>query len=412
MGIILSVKKLELLAPVGDKESLLTAIYFKADAVYLGGKKFGLRAYGTNFDIDGIQEAVALCHENDMKLYVTVNILAHNEDMDGVLSYLKELDSIGVDAVIVSDLGVASLVKKHTSLELHVSTQANITNKESALVWVSLGAKRLVLARELSVSEIREIKDAVGEDIDIECFCHGAMCISYSGRCQLSNYFVGRDSNKGECIQPCRWNYAIHSLDTRNNVPGYFPIEEDERGTYILNSKDMCLANHIAELVEAGISSFKIEGRMKSSYYVATVVNAYRRAIDAYLSSSPAPFDYVAELEKTSHRPFTTGFYFGDDKKTYIESSQYTQDYEFIAIVLEDSKDGKALVRVRNRFFKGETLEVLSPSEHFNETFVVDKVIDKNGDVVEVINKINDHFIIETDIPLKKNDILRRKVAK
>lgn len=277
---------------------------------------------------------------------------------------------------------------------------------------MSLGAKRLVLARELSVHEIREIKDAVGEDIDIECFCHGAMCISYSGRCQLSNYFVGRDSNKGECIQPCRWNYALHSLDTRNNVPGYYPIEEDERGTYILNSKDMCLANHIAELVEAGISSFKIEGRMKSSYYVATVVNTYRRAIDAYLNGSPAPFDYVGELLKTSHRPFTTGFYFGDDDKSYIESSQYTQDYEFIAIVLEDSKDGKTLVRVRNRFYKGETLEVLSPGEHFNETFVVDKVTDKNNEVVEVINKINDHYIIETDIPMKKNDILRRKVKK
>ncbi|MCQ2800262.1 MAG: U32 family peptidase [Bacilli bacterium] len=410
MSMILDVKKIEVLAPVGSKENLLTAIHFKADAVYLGGKKFGLRAFGSNFDYEELKEAVEIAHSNGVKLYVTVNILAHNSDLDETLEYLKYLDSIHVDAVIVSDLGIASLVKAHTNLELHVSTQANITNKASALTWVSLGAKRLVLARELSISEIKEIKEAVGEDIDIECFCHGAMCISYSGRCQLSNYFVGRDSNKGECIQPCRWKYEIHPLDERTNVEGNFPIEEDERGTYILNSKDMCLAAHIGELIEAGITSFKIEGRMKSPYYVATTVNTYRRAIDAYLENKEAPFDYVEELEKTSHRPFTTGFYFGATDKTYVESSQYTQSHEFSAIVLEDSHDGKVLIRLRNRCFKGDTLEVLSPTESFNKTITLGNATDEEGNVVEVFNKINQHLIIETDVELKKNDILRKRV--
>ena len=404
-------KKLEVLAPVGDYERLVTAIHFGADAVYFAGKKFGLRAFASNFDEEEIKKVVEYCHKNGVKAYVTVNILAHNSDFVGLVDYLKYLDSVGVDGVIVSDLGIAHLVKENTSLELHVSTQANVTNKEAAKMWVKIGAKRLVLARELSISEIKEIHDAVGDDIDIECFCHGAMCISYSGRCLLSNYFVGRDSNKGACAQPCRWGYTIHSENKQNDVPGEFPISEDERGTYILNSKDMCLIEHIKELVEAGITSFKIEGRMKTPYYVATTVNAYKRAICDYLNNKKPAFNYVEELEKTSHRLFTTGFYFGAYDKTNLESATPVQSHDFIGIVLEDSKDGKVLVEMRNKFVKGDQLEILSPGESFNKTFTVNRVEDEDGEVLEIINKVQSKVYIYTDETLLKNDILRRKVG-
>ena len=404
-------KKLEVLAPVGDWERLVTAVHFGADAVYFAGKKFGLRAFAANFDEEEIKKVVTYCHEANVKAYVTVNILAHNADFDGLLDYLKYLDSVGVDGVIVSDLGIAHLVKEYTNLELHVSTQANVTNKESAKMWVKMGAKRLVLARELSIGEIKEIKEAVGDDIDIECFCHGAMCISYSGRCLLSNYFVGRDSNKGACAQPCRWGYTIHSENQQNDVPGEFPISEDERGTYILNSKDMCLVDHIGELIEAGITSFKIEGRMKTPYYVATTVNAYKRAIKDYLEGNKPSFNYVEELEKTSHRLFTTGFYFGAYDKTNLDSATPVQSHDFIGIVLEDSKDGKVLIEMRNKFIKGDELEVLSPGESFNEKFIVDKVEDEEGNILEVINKVQSKVWIYTDKKLLKNDILRRKVG-
>lgn len=403
-------KKLELLAPVGDRERLETAVYFGCDAVYMAGKKFGLRAFSNNFEEDEIKDAVIFAHSHNVKVYITVNILAHNADLVGLVDYLKYLESVHVDGVIVSDLGIANAVLENTKLELHVSTQANITNKESAKMWVKLGAKRLVLARELSVNEVREIKEAVGEDIDIECFCHGAMCISYSGRCLLSNYFTGRDSNKGACAQPCRWNYALHSLYKNTEVNGDFPILEDERGTYILNSKDMCLVNHIKELAEAGVTSFKIEGRMKSPYYVATTVNAYRRAIDNYLNNKESDFDYEEELEKTSHRLFTTGFYFNSDSKTNLESSNPVQSHEFIAIVMEDAKDGKVLVQMRNKFVLGDKLEVLAPNECFNKIIDVKEVTSETGEKLEVVNKVQQNVYISTDLPLKKNDILRRKV--
>lgn len=404
-------KKLEVLAPVGDYERLVTAIHFGADAVYFAGKKFGLRAFASNFTEEEIKDVVLYCHEHNVKAYVTVNILAHNNDFVEMLDYLKYLDSVGVDGVIVSDLGIANLVVEHTKMELHVSTQANITNKESAKMWVKLGAKRLVLARELSLEEIKEIRDTIGDNIDIECFCHGAMCISYSGRCLLSNYFVGRDSNKGACAQPCRWEYSLHSENKQNDVPGEFPISEDERGTYILNSKDMCLIEHIKELVEAGISSFKIEGRMKTPYYVATTVNAYKRAINNYLNNVEPNFNYLEELEKTSHRLFTTGFYFGAYDKTNLVSATPVQSHDFIGIVVEDSHDGKVLMEMRNKFVKGDELEVLSPGESFNEKFIVDRVDDIEGNVLEIINKVQSRVYIYTDKKLYKNDILRRKVV-
>jgi len=403
-------KKYEILAPVGDKERLYTAVYFGADAVYFAGKRFGLRAFSSNFDEEGILEAVNYCHEHNVKVYITVNILAHNDDFIGLREYLEYLDKIKVDGVIVSDLGIANLVKTYTSLELHVSTQANITNIESAKMWVKIGAKRLVLARELSIKEIKEIKDAVGEDIDIECFCHGAMCISYSGRCLLSNYFTGRDSNKGACAQPCRWNYALINRYKETDVDGEFPIQEDERGTYILNSKDMCLIEHMKELMDAGITSFKIEGRMKSPYYVATTVNAYKRALTNILENREANFNYVEELEKSSHRRFTTGFYFGDDNKEYIESSNPVQSYEFTAICLADSQDNYVKLEMRNRFKVGDELEVLSPNDTFLKTIKIEEIKDEDGNLLESAIRVQQPIYIKTNLDLKKNDILRKKI--
>lgn len=407
---ILDMKKVELLAPVGDFERLRTAVYFGADAVYFAGKRFGLRAFASNFEESEILEAVNFAHSHNVKVYITVNILAHNADFVGLVDYLKFLDNAKIDGVIVSDLGIASMVIEHTNLDLHVSTQANVTNVESAKMWVKLGAKRLVLARELSINEIKEIKSNLPDDIEIECFCHGAMCISYSGRCLLSNYFTGRDSNKGACAQPCRWNYALVSTYPQSDVEGEFPIQEDERGTYILNSKDMCLVEHIGELIEAGITSFKIEGRMKTPYYVATTVNAYRRAIDNYLNGVNDNFDYIKELEKTSHRLFTTGFYFGSYDKTYPKQANPVQSSEFTAIVVEDEKDGYATVEMRSKFYKGDALEVLSPNDTFNKTFIVEEIIDEFNKNLDVCNVAQQRVKIKTNLPLKTNDILRKEI--
>ena len=401
-------KKLELLAPVGNYERLEAAINYGADAVYFGGTRFGLRAFANKFDEELMTKAVNFCHENGVKAYITVNILAHNADFEGLVDYLKFLESIKVDALIVSDLGIASLVKKYTNLELHVSTQANITNKFSAMEWVKLGAKRLVLARELSLPEIKEIKEYVGNDVDIECFVHGAMCISYSGRCQLSNYFTGRDSNKGACAQPCRWNYAIYSKNEESDLNEYYPIEEDERGTYILNSKDLCLINHIKELADAGITSFKIEGRMKSSYYVANITNAYRRALDAIERGEEVSEEIYNETFKSSHRNYATGFYFGKPEQN-LETSMPVATHEFVAVVLEDAKDGKVFVEMRNRFEKGDELEVLSPNETFNKKIIVSKMANEQGEEIEVAKNVQEKLWIETNLPLKTGDILREK---
>lgn len=401
--------ELELLAPVGDFERLVTAIHFGCDAVYFAGKRFGLRAFSNNFDEELMKKAIKYAHDHNVKVYITVNILAHNEDFEGMIDYLKFLDENHADGVIVSDLGIASLVKKHTSLELHVSTQANITNIYSAKMWVKLGAKRLVLARELSIKEIKEIKEAIGKDIDIECFCHGAMCISYSGRCLLSNYLTGRDSNKGACAQPCRWNYAI-SVKDENNIDGieYFPIQEDSRGTYILNSKDLCMIEHLKELVEAGVTSFKVEGRMKSSYYVATVINAYRRALDDLKANKVPSFNYINELKKTSNRAFTTGFYFNSDSKTNTLTSKLFQTYKYVALVV-DSKDGYLLVEHRNKFKVGDTLEVLSNSDNFNKTFKIEEILDLNKNPLEEVKKIKQRVYIKCNLKLNENDMLRIK---
>lgn len=403
-------KKFELLAPAGDRERLETAIHFGADAVYFAGKQYGLRAFADNFDEEQMKDAISYCHEHNVKAYITVNVLAHNQDFEGLVDYLKHLESCGADGVIVNDLGIALYVKKYTKLALHVSTQANVTNKESAKLWVSLGAERLVLARELSLKEIREIKDAVGEEIEIETFVHGAMCISYSGRCLLSNYLTKRDSNKGACSQPCRLDYALYHKFSDDENGNLLPIEEDDRGTYILNSRDLCLVNYLKELSSAGILSLKVEGRMKSTYYVATVINVYRRAIDNFYNNVEPDFDYITELEKTSNRAFTTGFYFGESENVNLESSKYKQTFEFIAIVAEDSKNGEVLIEHRNKFKVGDELEVLSTNESFNKTLTITEIRDLHGDSVEEIKRIKQRAYIKTDLVLQKGDILRRKL--
>lgn len=403
-------RKIELLAPAGDRERLETAVHFGADAVYFAGKKYGLRAFADNFDEEGIKNAIDYCHEHNVKAYITINVLAHNEDFEGLVEYLQYLESCKVDGVIVNDLGIATYVKKYTNLSLHVSTQANITNKESAKLWVSLGAERLVLARELSLKEIREIKDAVGENVEIETFIHGAMCVSYSGRCLLSNYLTNRDSNKGECAQPCRWDYALYRKHATDESEEFLPFEEDSRGTYILNSKDLCLILYIKDLIDAGITSFKVEGRMKSTYYVANVINTYRRAIDNFYNNKEADFDYITELEKCSNRAFTTGFYFGSNDNINLASSKYKQTYDFMAVVAEDSKDGKVLIEHRNKFKKGDELEILSATSSFNKTLIIDQIIDEEGNEVEEVKRVKQRVYVKTDLPLQKGDILRKKL--
>lgn len=398
---------IELLSPAGDMEKLKTAIYFGADAVYVAGKNFGLRAFAGNFDLNELEEATLFCHEKGKKIYVTVNIIAHNSDFEGLKEYLEFLQKIEVDGVIVADLGVASFVKKYApNLELHISTQANIINKYSAELMAHLGAKRIVLARELGLQEIKEIRAALPKDVELECFVHGAMCISYSGRCLLSNYLNGRDSNKGACVQACRWEYSITEKSRKGQQ---YEIQEDDKGTYILNSKDLCMINHIQELIDAGVDSLKIEGRMKSPYYVATVTNAYRRKIDQIYGRTQNDINYVEEVEKTSHRLFTTGFFYPGENKENLLTSTPIQSHEFIAVVKNDAKDGFVLVEMRNQFKIGDELEVLSPNDTFNKKLIVTKILDEDRCELECARRVQQLLMLETDLPLKSGDILRRK---
>ncbi len=399
---------IELLSPAGNMEKLKTAFKFGADACYLAGKKFGLRAFSGNFDENELKEAVEFAHQLNKKIYVTINIVAHNEDFAGLDEYLKYLQSIQVDGIIVSDIGIMMLAKEVApKLDLHVSTQANVTNKYTAKFYCDLGAKRLVLARELSIKEIKEIRDYIPREVEIETFVHGAMCISYSGRCLLSNYLSGRDSNRGACIQACRFEYSICEKTRRGE---HYDIQEDERGTYILNSKDLCMIEHIKELVDAGITSFKIEGRMKSPYYVATITNAYRRAIDDMLNGCPFNKELLEEVEKTSHRRYTTGFYFGANDKEYIEDSMPIQSFEFMAIVKEDEKDGFTVIEQRNKFEIGDELEVLSPNSTFNEIIKVEEMYTLDGEKITCANLVQQIIRLKTNVQLKAGDILRKRV--
>lgn len=388
---------IELLAPAGTFLKLKTAFKFGADAVYFAGKKFGLRAFAGNFEDNEIEDAVKYAHSINKKVYITVNILAHEADFDGLKDYILYLDKIGVDAVIVADIGIIKLIRDIApNLDIHVSTQANVTNSYSAKFFASLGVKRIVLARELSIEEIKKIHTAVPE-IELEAFVHGAMCISYSGRCLLSNYFTGRDSNRGACVQACRWEYTITEKSRQGQQ---FPIEEDERGTYILNSKDLCMINHLKELEEAGVCSFKIEGRMKSEYYVACTVNAYRRALNGEKID-------VSELEKSSHRLFTTGFYFGEKDKECFQSSMPVQTHEFMALVLQDQKDGWVKIEQRNRFKIGDSLEVLSPDNNFNKKIIVEELKNLKGEEVFDAKKVQEVLMLKTNLNLKEGNILR-----
>ena len=411
---------MEVLAPAGNREKMMSAFNFGADAVYLAGKKFGLRAFAGNFEDDEIIEACNYAHSIGKKIYVTLNIVARNYDFEGLCDYLEVLKKAKVDGVIVSDVGMIKFIHDNApEIDIHVSTQANILNKYSAKFFCDMGVTRIVLARELSLKEIKEIREFIPKEVEIECFCHGAMCISYSGRCLLSNYLTGRDSNRGACVQACRWEYSITEKSRQNEK---YEIQEDNRGTYILNSKDLCMIKYLKEMEDAGVNSLKIEGRMKSSYYVANVANAYRRAVDLLekvkkenREYSKEELDYIdelyAECVKSSHRNYTTAFYLSnDEKKECLETSMPVQTHEFMAIVLQDEKDGFATIEQRNNFKIGDELEVLSPSEEFNKIFKVEELFDENGEKVEVANRVQQVLKIKTNLKLRKNDILRKKI--
>lgn len=404
-------KNIELLAPAGDMEKLKTAVHFGADAVYFAGKNYGLRAFGTNFESSSISDAMTYLHSHGKKGYVTLNVYARHNDFDNLKEYVQSLVDANVDAVIISDLGIFSFVHENfPNLEIHVSTQANTTNSYAAKMWSKLGAKRVVVARELNVDEISNISKN-NPDLDIEAFVHGAMCISYSGRCLLSNYLTNRDSNHGECVQACRWKYSV----TEESRPDdKFDLLEDDRGTYIFNSKDLCLIDYVDKIVDAGVNSFKIEGRMKSPYYVATVINAYRRAINHMLDckNKNIPYEFPNELKneltKASHRKYTTGFMFSDGKPTQnYETSIQEQDSKFMAIV-QDVKPGKILVEQRNKFSVGDELEILSPNEIFGKILKVEKMEDENGNPVEEAKAVQQKLWIQTNLPFEIGDILRK----
>ncbi len=400
----------ELLAPAGTFEKMETAFRFGADAVYFAGKKFGLRAFAGNFTDNEIEEATRYAHSLGKKVYITINILAHESDFDGLKEYLNELVKYKVDAVIVSDLGIIEFIREYApSLTIHVSTQANILNSYAINFLAKLGVKRIILARELSIEEIKQIKAKIPDDIELEAFVHGAMCIAYSGRCLLSNYLTGRDANRGACTQACRWEYTITEKSRKGDQ---YQIEEDQRGTYILNSKDLMMIEHLNELEQAGVTSFKIEGRMKSPYYVANVVNAYRRALDKGDKITKQDLEVLKnELIKSSHRRYTTGFYLGEKDKECLESSSPVQTYEYMAYVIENSDGEKTLIEQRNRFKVGDELEVLSPNECFNKTIKLTKMTDENGNDLQDAKNVQQKIYIYTNLPLEKGDILRKKIS-
>lgn len=408
-------QRVELLAPAGDMDKLKTALHFGADAVYVGGSCFSLRANARNFDDDQLVEAVRYTHERGKKIYVAVNVFAFNSDFPLLEKYFVKLQNAEVDAVIVSDAGVVALCKTVApALDIHLSTQANTTNKYAAKFWADQGVKRIVLARETSMADVREIRDYLPADVEIEAFVHGAMCIAYSGRCLLSNALTGRSSNRGDCVQACRWEYAIVEKN-RGGMP--LTIGEEERGTYILNSKDLNMIKHVDELVENGVTSFKIEGRMKSPYYVASVVNAYRKALDLYYECKEGGKEYVLpqyvvdELFKNSHRAYTTGFYYGEKDNVCLDTSQPECDYEFIARVKGYDEERKMLaVEMRNRFKKGDSLEVLSPDDrYFDKILRVDVMYDENMNEVLDAKLVQQILYIPTDMRLGEGDILRKK---
>ncbi|MBQ7943601.1 MAG: U32 family peptidase [Lachnospiraceae bacterium] len=408
----MSRRKPELLIPASNLEVLKTAVIFGADAVYIGGEAFGLRAKAKNFTPDDMREGIAFAHAHNVKVYVTANILAHNYDLDGAREYFAELKEIKPDALIISDPGMFMLAKEICpEIEIHISTQANNTNYQTYLFWWQQGAKRVVSARELSLKEIKEIRDKIPEDMEIESFIHGAMCISYSGRCLLSNYFTGRDANQGACTHPCRWKYAV----VEEKRPGeYLPVYENERGTYIFNSKDLCMIEYIPEIIDAGIDSLKIEGRMKTALYVATVARTYRKAIDDFFDSEEKYREnmswYQAEISKCTYRQFTTGFYFGkpDENTQIYDSNTYVNEYTYLGIIEEIDERGCAKFEQRNKFCVGDTIEIMKPDGSNVEVKVLN-MYDEEGTSVESCPHSRQTIYVELSQTPNKYDLLRVK---
>lgn len=404
-------KKPELLIPASSLEVLKTAVIFGADAVYIGGEAFGLRAKAKNFTKEEMVEGIAFAHEHGVRVHVTANILAHNDDMEGAAAYFRELKEIKPDAFIIADPGMFMLAKEICpEIDVHISTQANNTNYMTFRFWHEQGAKRVVSARELSLREIQEIRKRVPEDLEIESFVHGAMCISYSGRCLLSSYFTGRDANQGACTHPCRWKYAV----MEEKRPGeYFPVYENERGTYIFNSKDLCMIEHIPEMIDAGIDSFKIEGRMKTALYVATVARTYRKAIDDYLESEEKYWEnmdwYRSEISKCTYRQFTTGFYFGrqeTEKAQIYDNNTYVNEYTYLGIVGSVGESGRARIEQRNKFCVGDDIEIMKPSGE-NIPVKVLHMYNEEGEAVESCPHSKQQIDLELSRAPEPYDILR-----
>lgn len=402
----------ELLIPASSLEVLKTAVMFGADAVYIGGEAFGLRAKAKNFSMEDMEAGIAFAHKRGVKVYVTANILAHNRDLAGVEEYFGELKKIQPDALIISDPGVFSIARRVCpEIEIHISTQANNTNYETFRFWHALGAKRVVSARELSMEELREIRANIPEDLEIETFIHGAMCISYSGRCLLSNYFTGRDANQGACTHPCRWKYAVVE-ETR---PGeYLPVYENERGTFLFNSKDLCMVEHIPDLLSTGIDSLKIEGRMKTALYVATVARTYRKAIDDYVKD-PALYEqnlpwYREQISNCTYRQFTTGFFYGkpDETAQIYDSNTYVKEYTYLGIVGEANEEGLYRIEQRNKFSVGETIEVMKPDGR-NLSATVKRIVNEEGEEQTSAPHPKQVLYLDLGIDLNQYDILRRK---
>ncbi len=404
--------KLELLSPAGDEERFLAAVKYGADAVYLGRKQFGMRSSPLNFDFEQLCNAVKYAHERNVKVYLTCNTLPRNNEIPHFEQFVREAEEAEVDALIVADIGLLMLIKRYApDMEIHISTQTGIVNYVTARELYDLGAKRVVLARELSLEEIAEIRAKTSPGLDIETFVHGAMCVSFSGRCLLSQYLVNRDANRGECAQPCRWGY--HLMEEKR--PGeFFPVYEDEKGTYILNSKDMCMIEHIDKLADAGITSFKIEGRAKSAYYAAVVTNAYRMAMDEYYSD-PANYNLSGwirdEVYKVSHRKYCSGFFFGiPEESQYYENSGYIRNYDVVAVV-EKCENGMVYCTQRNKFFAGDTVEILPPSQKPVE-IVLDTLFDENGQEIETANHAMMRFSFRSDMQFEPGSFIRKSVDK
>lgn len=405
-------RKPELLIPAGSLEVLKTAVYYGADAVYVGGEAFSLRAKAKNFSMEELEEGIQFAHKHGVKVYVTANILAHNQDLEEAAAYFRELEKVGPDAVLISDPGLFMVAREVIpGIPIHISTQANNVNYGTFLFWKSLGATRVVTGRELSLEEIRTIRSKIPEDMEIESFVHGAMCISYSGRCLLSNYLTGRDANQGACTHPCRWKYTL----MEEKRPGeYFPVFENERGTFIFNSKDLCMIDHIPDLVNAGIDSFKIEGRMKAALYVAVVARTYRKAIDDYFTD-PALYEknlgwYRSEIEKCTMRQFTTGFFYGkpDTEAQIYDNNTYIQDYVYLGMCGSIREDGCFFLEQKNKFSKGEMVELLKRDGENLEAQVI-SIMDEKGQEQESAPHARQHLFVRLSVQPEEGDILRKK---